>query len=77
MWYGFTCLVFLFDFNFSILFFCFGFWLWGMWILVPRPGVEPPAFVSEVLTTELPDKFFYFLIDFEFWESVWGYLPEF
>lgn len=57
--------------------FCFGFWLWGMWILVPRPGVEPPAFVSEVLTTELPDKFFYFLIDFEFWESVWGYLPEF
>ena len=27
MWYGFTCLVFLFDFNFSILFFFLVFFL--------------------------------------------------
>ena len=40
------------------LFYVLAFWLWGMRISTPRPGVEPasPASEGKVLTTEPPGK---------------------
>ena len=50
----------LFLFSFCFFFFCCGIWTlcWGVWHLVPWPGIEPqvPCFGSRVLTIEPPWK---------------------
>ena len=41
-----------------LLFYVLVFWPQGMWLLGPRPGIEPapPALEGEVLTTGPPEK---------------------